>query len=48
MSSLFSEDFEMSEDFSELSEEDSTLDDEFRHHKRNYYMTKMEYEKVTP
>jgi len=34
-------------DTEDMSEED-TLDDEFRHHKRNYYMTKMDYEKVTP
>ncbi|XP_053379748.1 5'-3' exoribonuclease 1-like isoform X2 [Mercenaria mercenaria] len=38
---------EISEDISEESDDD-TLGDEFRHHKRNYYMTKMEYEKVTP
>ncbi|KAL3861178.1 hypothetical protein ACJMK2_007243 [Sinanodonta woodiana] len=41
---------EPSADFGDSSDEDSgdTFEDEFRHHKRNYYMTKMEYEKVTP
>ena len=38
---------EISEDVTEDSDDD-TLDDEFRHHKRNYYMTKMDYERVTP
>ncbi|KAH3827407.1 hypothetical protein DPMN_129344, partial [Dreissena polymorpha] len=37
-----------SDDFSEEFSEEDTLDDEFRHHKRNYYMTKMEYAHVTP
>ncbi|WAR13796.1 XRN1-like protein [Mya arenaria] len=35
------------QDTEDYSEED-TLDDEFRHHKRHYYMTKLEYETVTP
>ncbi|KAK3589531.1 hypothetical protein CHS0354_041655 [Potamilus streckersoni] len=41
---------EPSADLGDSSDEDSgdTFADEFRHHKRNYYMTKMEYEKVTP
>lgn len=30
------------------SEEIDTFDAEFELHKRNYYMTKLEYEKVTP
>ncbi|KAL4221730.1 5'-3' exoribonuclease 1 [Mactra antiquata] len=39
---------DISDDISDGFSDDDTLDDEFRHHKRHYYMTKMDYEKVTP
>ncbi|WAR13782.1 XRN1-like protein [Mya arenaria] len=41
------DDYSEDQDTEDYSEED-TLDDEFRHHKRHYYMTKLEYETVTP
>jgi len=37
----------LTENFEYDSAEEDTLEDEFRHHKRHYYMSKMDYEKVT-
>ncbi|XP_052759687.1 5'-3' exoribonuclease 1-like isoform X2 [Mya arenaria] len=41
------DDYSEDQDTEDYSEED-ILDDEFRRHKRHYYMTKLEYKNVTP